>query len=479
MSSASHDIRDRTVPRGDPDIPAYDLVVVGSGIAGLTAATSAAEFGLAVLLLEKTERIGGSSAMSGGWFAFTGTDEQAEAAIADSAELFLADLLEAGQHRNDRALLETYLRHQHKTYRWLKAHGVVFDEVEISSGQSAPRSHHTAIKDVLAGLHAAFTAAGGHIQLEHRATHLRRDCSGRITGVTVESADGQHQITARAGVALATGGFSRSTELLSTFAPEQLTAIPYGGKGNTGDGLRMAWRLGAGLADMSCVSGTFGSHPDTGEDFHELLTAYYMGAIIVNKLGRRFVDESRDYKSLGRAVLTQPGALGFEIFDAKVRAQSRRGVALKDIDTLEDLGHVHRADTLDELATQAGIDPATLTDTVSRYNCAVTGAAPDDLGRTSLCHGVGQLQPIDTPPYFAYPAKSLLTSTYCGLTINAHGQVLDIDGEVIDGLYALGEVTGGFHGASYITGTSLGKGAVFGRVVAQHIAAHSRPPNSP
>ena len=478
MLSAAHTTRDRTAAPAAQDVPAYDLVVVGSGIAGLTAATSAAELGLAVLLLEKTDRIGGSSAMSGGWFAFTGTDEQAEEAIADSVELFREDLREAGQHRNDRTLLETYLHHQHETYRWLKDHGVVFDEVEISSGQSARRSHHTAIKDVLAGLHAAFTAAGGHTRVEHRATHLRGDSSGWVTGVDVESAGRQHPITAHAGVALATGGFSRSTELLSIFAPEQLAAIPYGGKGNTGDGLRMAWRLGAGLADMSYVSGTFGSHPDTGEDFHELLTAYYMGAIIVNKLGRRFVDESRDYKSLGRAVLDQPDGLGFEIFDAKVRAQSHRGVALKDIDTLEDLGHVHRADTLDELATKAGIDPATLTETVSRYNCAVAGAVPDELGRTGLCHGVGQLQPIDTAPYFAYPAKSLLTSTYCGLTINAHGQVLDIDGEVIDGLYALGEVSGGFHGASYITGTSLGKGAVFGRLVAQHAAAQL-PPTAP
>lgn len=474
MLPASHRSPDASVPTTS-NLSVYDMVVVGSGIAGLSAATHAAELGLAVLLVEKTERIGGSSAMSGGWFAFTDTDEQAEAAIPDSADLFLEDLLEAGQHRNDRALLETYLHHQQPTYRWLKDHGVVFDEVEISSGQSAPRSHHTAIKDVLAGLHSDFTAAGGHTRLEHRAAHLLRDSSGRVTGVTVESAEGLHQITTRAGVALATGGFSRSTELLRTFAPEQLAAIPYGGKGNTGDGLRMAWRLGAGMADMSYVSGTFGSHPDTGEDFHELLTAYYMGAIIVNKLGQRYVDESRDYKSLGRAVLDQPDGLGFEIFDAKVRAQSHRGVALKDIDTLEDLGHVHRADTLEELAAKAGIDPAALTETVHRYNSAVSAATPDDLGRTSLCNGVGQLPPIDTPPYFAYPAKSLLTSTYCGLTINTHGQVLDIDGEVIDGLYALGEVTGGFHGASYITGTSLGKGAVFGRVVAQHAAECTRP----
>ncbi|MGK5114600.1 FAD-dependent oxidoreductase [Geodermatophilus sp. CPCC 205506] len=453
------------------DSGSFDLVVVGSGIAGQTAATSAAEAGLSVVLLEKTEELGGSSAMSGGWFAFSGTDEQAAEGIEDSAELFLDDLLEVGEHRNDRSLLEAYLAHQEETYRWLKSHGVVFREVEISSGQSARRSHNAAIKDVLADLHRDFTAQGGQTRFNHRATLLVREASGRVTGVVAQTPEGETLITGRAGVVLATGGFSRGTEMLKVFAPEQLAAIPYGGRGNTGDGLRMAWKLGAGMADMSSVSGTYGSHPDTGEDFHELLTAYYMGAVIVNKDGKRFVDESQDYKTLGRVVLNQPDGLGFEVFDAKVRAMSHRGIPLKDIDTLEDIGHVHKAETLEELAVLAGIHPSALAATVARYNAAVAGEVPDEMGRTSLCNGVGDLLPIDTAPFYAYPAKSLMTTTYCGVTINPSGQVVDVDGDVIEGLYAIGEVTGGFHGAAYMTGTSLGKGAVFGRIVAAHAAA--------
>ncbi|MFF4835334.1 flavocytochrome c [Streptomyces sp. NPDC001315] len=449
----------------------YDLVVVGSGIAGQTAATSAAEAGLSVLLLEKTGRLGGSSAMSGGWFAFTGTEEQAAEGVEDSPELFLKDMLEVGGRLNDRALLETYLSHQEETYRWLKAHGVVFREVEISSGQSARRSHNSAIKDVLAGLHRDFTAAGGQTRLEHRAVRLVRGATGAVTGVVADHGGSEYLFSGRAGVVLATGGFSRGTEMLKVFAPEQLAAIPYGGRGNTGDGLRMAWKLGAGMADMSFVSGTYGSHPETGEEFHELLTAYYMGAIIVNKDGRRFVDESQDYKTLGRVVLDQPDGLGIEVFDAKVRAKSHRGIPLKDIDSLEEIGHVHKADTLEELAEAAGVDAAALADTVKRYNAATAGVSDDEVGRTSLCNGVGELLPLDTAPFYAYPAKSLMTTTYCGLTINTDGQVVDVDGDVIEGLYAIGEVTGGFHGAAYMTGTSLGKGAVFGRVVAAHAAS--------
>ncbi|MFD2794887.1 flavocytochrome c [Promicromonospora vindobonensis] len=449
---------------------AFDLVVIGSGIAGQTAATSAAEAGLRVVLLEKTDSLGGSSAMSGGWFAFSGTAEQQELGIEDSDDLFLSDLLEGGAHLNDRSLLEAYLANQRDAYDWLKGHGTAFREAEISSGQSARRGHNAPIKEVLASLHEAYRAAGGETWLSARATRLLRDVTGHVTGAVVHTPAGEQTVSGRGGVVLATGGFSRGTDLLRIFAPEQLAAIPYGGRGNTGDGLKMAWKLGAGLADMSFVSGTYGSHPETGEEFHELLTAYYMGAIIVNRDGRRFVDESLDYKELGRVVLDQPDGLGFEVFDAKVRAQSHPGIPLKDIDLLEEIGHVHRADTLEELARIAGIDAEALTRTVARYNDAVAGAAEDEQGRTHLCNGVGDLLPVDTAPFYAYPAKSLMTTTYCGVTVNPSAQVLDVDGDVIQGLYAIGEVTGGFHGASYMTGTSLGKGTVFGRIVARHVA---------
>jgi fumarate reductase flavoprotein subunit len=449
----------------------YDLVVVGSGIAGQSAATSAAQAGLKVALLEKTGKLGGSSAMSGGFFAFSGTEEQAAEGIQDSAELFLQDLLSTGGGVNDRALLDAYLDRQDETYNWLKAHGANFRALEISSGQSAPRSHNTLIKELLASLHRNFTGNGGQTLTNHRAVRLARNDAGTVTGVVVESAGREQLFNARAGVILATGGFSRGTDLLRTFAPEQLSAIPYGGIGNTGDGLKMAWKLGAGVADMSYITATYGSHPDTGEEFHELLTAYYMGAIIVNKDGQRFVDESKSYKTLGREVLKQPEGMGFEIFDAKVRAKSHPGIPLNDIGMIEDLGHLFTADTLEELAQVAGIDAAALVATVDRYNTSVASGEGDEVGRTSLCNGVGELLPLDQGPFYAYPAKALMTTTYCGLTISPNAEVVDVDGDVIPGLYAIGELTGGFHGAAYMTGTSLGKGAVFGRVAAEHAAA--------
>lgn len=449
-----------------------DLLILGSGIAGQTAATAAAETGLDVILAEKAAVLGGSTVMSGGWFAFSDTEEQRAAGEHDGAELFIKDMQEVGEFRNDPSLLQAYLDHQDTAYRWLKDHGVRFREIEISSGQSAKRSHNAAIIDVMAALHEQFEAAGGTTLLEHRAVRLVTDETGHVTGARFLSPEGEVEVRARHGVVLATGGFSRGNELLRIFAPEQLAAIPFGGTGNTGDGLRMAWKLGADMADMSFISGTYGSHPDTGE-VHELLTAYYLGAIIVNRAGERFTDESQSYKTLGRVVLDEQDGLGVQIFDAAVRAKSHPGIPLKDMDAIESLGHLHHADSLEELAALVGVDGERLVRTVERYNRAATDGTPDELGRESLCNGVGELLPITQPPFYAYPAKSLMTTTYCGVKVNPDAEVIDVEGAVIPGLYAVGEVVGGFHGAAYMTGTSLGKGAIFGLHVARRAAARA------
>ncbi len=448
-----------------------DVVVVGGGIAGFSAAVSAAEAGVDVALLEKQADVGGSTVMSGGYFALTGTDEQHAHDIVDSPEALLHDMQEVGEYRNDPELLRTYVDRQGELYRWLRAKGVRFPAVELSSGQSVARSHHTPPRELIARLSSALEDTGrGTVLLGHRAAALVRDGS-RVVGVRVATADGERLVHARAGVILASGGFSRSRELLEIFAPSQLGAIPYGGLGSTGDGLRMAWQLGAGFRDMGYIAGTYGSHPETGHEHHELLCAYYMGAIIVNTRGQRFVDESRSYKVLGDACLRQPDQLGFQVFDSQVRARSLPGVPLSDIDFLEAKGRLVRADTLVELAERAGIDPDGLAEAVAGYNAAVRGERAEAHGRDGLCNHVGELLEVTTPPFFAYPAKTLMTSTYCGLTVTPRGDVLDVSGAAIDGLYAAGEITGGFHGTAYMTGTSLGKGAVFGRLAGQAAAA--------
>ena len=194
--------------------------------------------------------------------------------------------------------------------------------------------------------------------------------------------------------------------------------MPYGGVGNTGDGLRMAWMLGAGLADIGHVAGTYGQHADTTDDEHELLTANYLGAILVNAHGERFADESESYKVLGSAVLGQPGRMAYQVFDSVVRARSRPGVPLSDMERIEELGHLVSAPTdRRRSSASSGFLPGRLERTVGAVQRERVGRRDDVFGRTGLVNGVGTLVPVETAPFYAYAAVTAMTSTYGGLSV--------------------------------------------------------------
>lgn len=443
----------------------FDAIVVGGGLAGAAAAQRLAAGGHRVALLEKRDRLGGSSALSGGWFALSGTPLQRSAGVDDSDALFLADMRETGGGYADESLLRALVGGEAHAIEAIDRAGAWTDELKVSAGMTVARAHLVRIRDLLAQLQAEADAAGTVVLTGRSAERLIVDGS-RVVGVV----SGGEELIADGGVVLASGGFSRSRELLDLFVPDQAAAMPYGGVGNTGDGLRMAWMLGAGLADIGHVSGTYGQHARTTDEEHELLTANYLGAILVNTAGERFADESDSYKVLGSAVLTQPGRTAFQIFDAVVRARSRPGAPLSDMERLEELGHLVSAPTLGALAAGLGIPPADLERTVDRYNRAVSGAGDDAFGRTGLVNGVGALTPIHTPPFYAYAAVTAMTSTFGGLRVAPDAAVLRVDGSRIEGLYAAGEVAGGFHGSSYMTGTALTKALVFGVVAADAIA---------
>ena len=442
-----------------------DAIVVGGGLAGLAATQRLAANGLSVVLVEKRHRLGGSSALSGGWFALSGTALQRRAGVRDSAELFVADMVETGGGFADEALLHRLAERQAHAVAAIARADAWTDELKVSAGMSVARAHLIRIRDLLGHLEHEAVTAGAEILPSHAAEQLAWDGS-RVTGIRSASGD----LHARAGVVLTSGGFSRSRELLDLFVPGQAAAMPYGGVGNTGDGLRMAWMLGAGLADVGHVSGTYGQHADTTDDEHELLTANYLGAILVNSRGERFTDESESYKVLGSAVLGQPGHMAYQVFDSAVRALSRPGVPLSDMDRIEELGHLVSAPTIAALEFTLGIPAGQLDRTVRQYNESVRGHHADSLGRTGLVNGLGTLVPVEAAPFYAYPAVTAMTSTYGGLSVAPDASVTRIDGTRIDGLCAAGEVVGGFHGASYMTGTALTKALVLGVEAADTIA---------
>jgi fumarate reductase flavoprotein subunit len=452
-----------------------DVAVVGGGLAGHCAALAAAESGARVVLLEKMDATGGSTVLSGGFMAFAGTPLQRAAGLHDDAALLYRDLRAVGGIEADEQLLQTYVRGQADLYRWLTGLGVTYAGLEHSAGQSVARSHQTDTPRMLALLADALRHhPQASIRTGAAALALVREApDGPVRGVDIDSGSGRQRVHC-GGVVLASGGFSRSEALLGLFAPAQAGALRIGGRGNTGDGLRMACKLGAGLRDMGQIRGTFGTHPECGAEQHRILLAYYMGAIIVNRAGSRFVDESLSYKLLGDACLQQPGGSAFQIFDQTVMERSSPGVALFDFGPALESGLLLCAGTLEELAARCGLDAAALRTTVERYNAGVDAGADPDFGRDGLCCHAGARTRIERAPFYGYLSVTALLATYCGLDADSLGRVRDVDGAVIEGLYAAGEIAGGFHGRAYMTGTALGKAALFGRIAGASAAAAAR-----
>lgn len=448
----------------------YDVVVVGGGLAGHCAALAATEAGASCLLLEKESRTGGSTVLSGGFFAFANTPEQRSAGIEDSAEVLRSDLWEVSGRAADPTLLDAYVRHQTATGSWLRELGTTFLDPVLSSGQSRARSHRTDPRVLIDRLGERARGAV-EIRTGCEVRRLVRSDSGEVTGCLI-AADGVEETIQAKAVVLCTGGFVHDDALVENFAPHSDGALRIGGAGNRGDGLRMGMDVGADLRDMGSVKGTFGTHPQhTSTQSHSILLTFYVGAIIVNRAGRRFIDESRSYKDIGDACLEQPERLGFQVFDQTVADASPAGVPLFDLEEARDEGRLLWGDDLVDLGNRAGVDGHQLAATVARFNDAVADEMPDETGRDSLCFGSGRLRPIAAPPFYLYPSTTALLATYCGLRINDRAQVLDVWGRPVRGLFAAGEVTGGLHGRAYMTGSSLGKAAVFGRIAGSEAAS--------
>lgn len=457
-----------------PEQVTTDVLIVGGGISGAAAAAAATEAGAHVTVLEKRDRVGGSSVLSGGFLAFAGTPIQEELGIHDSGALLYEDLREMGDHLNDDMLVRAYVDGQLELFEWLRDHGVNFwNHVEVNSGQSVPRSHKVDPAQAVDALIQRAQATGRlDLRLNTRAVSLQQGSGGAVTGAIAASGQSEVRITAQGGVVLTTGGFSRSQELLGIFAPAELKSFPFGGLGSTGDGLKMAWRLGAGVRDMGYVKGTLGTHPKTGDDQHEMLFAFYDGAVVVNKSAQRYVDESISYKKLGVATLDQEDATGFLIFDQQIFDKSVPGVRTHDYAEASKRGLLVTSETLEGLAEKLGLDADQLVTTVDRYNEDVRSFGVDkEFGRDGVCNHFGELEPIEVGPFYGYEEIPVMQATYGGVQVDTTGRVIRVSGDLIPGLYAAGEIVGGFHGPAYMTGTSLGKGALFGRIAALDAAA--------
>lgn len=450
----------------------YDLIVVGSGAAGLCVAISAFDHGVRkIVVLEKLPILGGTSAISGGAVAVSQTDMQKRMGISDTDEEFFEDLIREGGYRNDPKLVEIYITEVRKQFEWLGNCGIHPSNIMAAAGMSKPRSHMFNPNQMMNFLLDEVSRRKIEIKTGTRAVELLQK-GLRICGVRAVSRKSSVEFCSKYGVVLATGGFARNQALMNKFAPHMFGVDVVSGIGSEGDGILMAVESGGQVAGGETVTASFGfaQNPSTVRDFS---TIFYSGAIILNRSGKRFVDESLPYKSLGEAFLNTKEACAYILFDESIRkAQMRRRPVDKAMwspyDNGQEPGYCFRADTVKAVADKAGLNPIKVAEEVARYNAYVSKGRDPEFGRTSLSSGYGQLKKINVPPFYIMPAIAVVPGTYCGLKVDEQTRVLRTTDDPIEGLFAAGEIMGGFHGKNFVTGTGLGKALAFGRVAGKN-----------
>lgn len=320
---------------------------------------------------------------------------------------------------------------------------------------------------------------GAVIALNSRVERLVwADDFSKIAGVLVKDKSGEKYVRARKGVLLCAGGFSRNPEMLGKYNPPLKQAAVISGAGTQGDGILMGLSVGADMLDTAYIKATYGFKLNP-VSIDEMTQIYWSGAIIVNKDARRFVDESISYKKISDYALAQPEGKSWIIFDQamlerdyKTNPQGR--VLWKPI--LEEgklPAYLYRGNTIEDVARAAGLDGKALAETVKRYNGFVDLGRDTDYGRQTMASTSGKLVKIENGPFYAFPATAAMIATYCGLRIDSSCQVVDVYGDIIPGLWAAGEMTGGFHGAGYISGTAFAKAQAFGRIAAKSMASQA------
>ena len=472
-----------------------DVLVVGGGNAGLSAAHAAAERGRRVLLLEKggPDQAGGNSYYTAGAFriAHDGLAEVADLLDPDErhgstvlppypADEFAADMAKVTSGRNDQDLTRVLIDDSQDVLRWLHGKGLRFRL--MYERQAYPDASGRQVfwggltvgstgggKGLIEQHTAAARAAGVELRHGARVTRLLVE-DGRVTGVTWPGG------TVRAeSVVLAAGGFEADPSLRATHLGEVWRRAKVRGTPlNTGDLLAAAFAAGAARhGDWgTCHSVAWDAWHPGNESNRELTNQLTRGGyplgIVVNRRGERFLDEGRDFRNYtyaeyGARILEQPDGLAFQVFDATTRPMLRA----EEYDMPG--ASVVVAETLDELAGQAGIDAATFRRTVAEFNAGIDRSVPLDVAvRDGRAARVTPPKsnwaiPLERPPYYAFPVTCGITFTFGGLRADPDGRVLDESGRALPGLFVCGEMLGGLFSGNYPGGTGLTSGAVFGR----------------
>ncbi|MGE5789009.1 MAG: flavocytochrome c [Myxococcales bacterium] len=446
-----------------------DVVVIGSGGAGLSAAITAHDQGAKVIVLEKQPLTGGNTMLAAGGMNAANTRFQRALGISDTVQTMFTDTMTAGQNLNDPRLVHILSANSAGSVDWLTSLGVDLSDVGKLAGSSVARSHRPR-GGLAVGAHLIDVLRNNvqlrqiDVRVNSKVVKLVEDSRGTVVGVHVLGKHkGLYAIEAKA-VVLAAGGFSANPARVASYRPDYEGMSTSNQPGATGDGLDLGVAIQGKLVDMAQIQ----IHPTLAAGSRILITEAVRGngGILVNREGVRFVNEMTTRNAVSATVLAQTGKTAFLVFDQTVRQN------LAQSQGYFELGLVTEGNTIEELATAIGVPAGALVATIARYNQAYSTASNqlDPDFQRPIPH------PIDAPKYYAIEVKPGVHYTMGGLKINQRTQVISTDGSTIDGFYAVGEVTGGVHGADRLGGNSISETITFGRIAGANAAARAQKP---
>lgn len=466
-------------PEADAEFSA-DVVVVGGGGAGLAAAISAGQNGANVIVVEKLDILGGSTNVSEGALNAVDPVRQGAQGIEDSVEKFITQTYEGGHQVGDMELITYMCENAMNTVEWMESLGVTFkDEVGTATGALWQRSHYPTTPS---GNSYIRVFSDDIDQMDNVSVMLGTTAEelivedGKVVGVKAAAKDG-HTVTIHAanGVVLATGGFGANKTLLKEYntgvwAHVDVTTLGCTNlaQSATGAGIEMAVAIGADVTGMSDIQLHPCGTPGTG--LMENIRTSGRNRVFVNIHGDRFVNEGAARDVLAQAIFDQEEQTYWIVVNS-VRYPSRDYVDSNGatIANMVAQGSVIEAETLEELAEKTGMDAEKLIASIDNYNAVVRGEATDELGFEA--NNKADVE-MTEGPWYACKKVPTVHHTMGGLKINVNTEVLDTEGNVIPGLYAAGEVTGGIHGSNRLGGNAIADCMTYGRLAGEQAAAN-------
>ena len=441
---------------------ACDVLIIGAGGAGLTAAVRAHQEGADVLVLEKMAMVGGNSLKASGGMNCAATKFQEAQGITDSGvQEFIEDTMNGGHQLNDLALVTTMAENSAEAVEWLESIGAPLPKVAATGGTThkylhSPEDGSPVGSYLVAKLSAEAEKQGIEIRLNTTATELLT-IDGAVVGAKAEDAGHAYTISADA-VILATGGFGSNFDLMCSFNPSLANAVTTNHPGATGDGILMAEAIGAATVDMDQIQ----LHPTVYQATSMLVSEKMrsLGAILVNQEGKRFCNDLSTRDAVSAAELEQTGGYAYIIFDQHLVDQN------KSAKEYIEKGMAVQGDTYAALAQAMGVDEEAFVQTMDTWNAAVAAGVDEAFGRNN-----GMDDDLSTAPFYAIQIAPGIHHTMGGIKIDTLTEVIDTEGNVIPGLFAAGETTGGVHGGNRIGGNAVCDFVVFGRIAGAQAAA--------